>query len=128
VFLLPALVRGGPSGEPLHLAFLTWGTLTSLFWGPILLVFLYGDSWLHRLLGHRACLVMATLGYGVYLVHIPIGVLVSAGARSIASGMEPHARWVLTLLGTFASSLAVSYVLHVTIDTAMLKLRDRVAR
>ncbi len=51
-----------------------WGTVTSIMYFGWLLLLLHGDTggWIHRALSLSIFRRIATLGYGVYLVHIPL--------------------------------------------------------
>ncbi len=49
-----------------------WGTLTTLMWMGFLVLLLHGHGVVHRFLSAPIFRRIATLGYGVYLVHIPI--------------------------------------------------------
>ena len=59
--------------ELLLMRVLSWGTLTSLmYFGLVLLLLNGGDGWIPRALSAGFWRRMATLGYGVYLLHIPL--------------------------------------------------------
>ena len=51
-----------------------WGTVTSIMYFGWLLLLIHGDGdgWIHRALSAPIFRRIATLGYGVYLVHIPL--------------------------------------------------------
>lgn len=110
----------------------SWGTLTSLmYFGWVLLILHGGDGWVRRALSASVFRRIATLGYGVYLVHIPICyALILPFARTLVQeGRWPMAIvWPVSLFSLIAASLAVSYVLHVLVEKPSLRLRDRLAR
>ena len=106
-----------------------WGTLTSLMYFPTLILLLHGDGFFSRFLSLPLFRWIATLGYGVYLVHIPIvDDLVIPIARTLD---ERHVPKALLWGGAFAvvtlASLAIAYVMHVLIEKPALKIRDRYA-
>jgi peptidoglycan/LPS O-acetylase OafA/YrhL len=109
-----------------------WGTLTSImYFGWVLLLLNGGAGWIQRALSAPFWRRVATLGYGVYLVHLPL----CYHAVSPVSGWLVRQRhwpmavvWTLSVLGLFVLSLGVSYVLHVAIEKPALRVRDRVAR
>jgi len=109
---------------------LAWGTVTSVMWVSLVLLLLFHEGALSRFLGKRPFLWAATLGYGVYLVHIPLMVWV---VTPVAARLLIRQRWSLVptwwaSLGLLvAVSLAVAYVLHLVVEKPMLALRDRVA-
>ncbi|MEO9192494.1 MAG: acyltransferase [Polyangia bacterium] len=106
-----------------------WGTLTSLMYFPALILLLHTDGPLGRFLGLPIFRYIATLGYGVYLVHIPlIDDLVMPLVHVADKRHVPHI--LLWLGGTtlaMCASLAVGYVMHVLIEKPSLALRDKLA-
>jgi peptidoglycan/LPS O-acetylase OafA/YrhL len=118
----------GPEGAQL-LHVLAWGTVTSLMYFPALLLLLHGDGWIHRVLSAPFWRTLATLGYGVYLVHIPlIDHVAVPAARALQGRHVPMMLvWPAMLLGVMAGSFAVGYVMHVVIEKPSLWIRDRLA-
>ena len=110
----------------------SWGTLTSImYFGWGLLVLHGGDGWVRRALSAPIFRRIATLGYGVYLVHIPLCyALITPRARELVEvwGWSMAAVWPLSVTALMVASLAVSYVLHVLVEKPSLRLRDRLAR
>jgi peptidoglycan/LPS O-acetylase OafA/YrhL len=108
-----------------------WGTFSSLmYFGFILLLLNGGDGWLPRALSAPLFRRVATLGYGVYLVHIPICyVVINPGANALVQrwGWSMGVVWPLSLAALIGGSLVVAYVMHVIIEKPSLRLRDRVA-
>lgn len=105
-----------------------WGTGSSLMYIPMLLWLLNGDGPTTRILGRPIFLRLATLGYGIYLLHIPLlhWVIMPALEASHGPGQSISlSLWWVSLLGLFAVSAACSWLLHVLIDKPALKLRDR---
>jgi hypothetical protein len=57
----------------LPLRVVCWGTTTSImYFGWVLLLLNGGEGWIHRFLGASFWRRIATLGYGVYLVRVPV--------------------------------------------------------
>jgi peptidoglycan/LPS O-acetylase OafA/YrhL len=108
---------------------LAWGTLTSLMYFPALLLFLHGDGWLHRFFGAPIFRQLATLGYGVYLVHIPMidHVFVPLSRELEAQGHSLVLVWIAAFALVTASSFAIGYVLHVLVEKPSLRLREKLA-
>jgi peptidoglycan/LPS O-acetylase OafA/YrhL len=110
----------------------SWGTLTSImYFGWVLLILHGGDGWVRRALSAPIFRRIATLGYGVYLVHIPVCyALITPRARDLVyeDGWSMTAVWPLSVLVLVMASLAFSYVLHVLVEKPSLRLRDRLAR
>lgn len=107
-----------------------WGTVTSIMWVALVLVLLFHDGPLSRFLGQRPFLWAATLGYGVYLVHIPLMVwVVTPVAARLLRGQHWSlgATWWASLGLLVVVSLAAAYVLHLLVEKPMLALRDRLA-
>jgi peptidoglycan/LPS O-acetylase OafA/YrhL len=110
----------------------SWGTVTSImYFGWVILLLNGGDGWIQRALAAPFWRYIATLGYGVYLVHIPLcDHVVTPFARAlIQSRRLPMAIvWPLSVAALLLLSLAVAYVLHVLVEKPALRLRDRFAR
>jgi peptidoglycan/LPS O-acetylase OafA/YrhL len=118
--------------ELLLMRVFSWGTFTSLmYFGWVLLLLNGGDGWVQRVLGAPFWRRVATLGYGVYLVHIPMcDHVVAPAARSLVKAWHwPMAVvWPLSVLALFVVSLGAAYVLHVVVEKPSLRVRDLVAR
>ncbi|MEZ4390737.1 MAG: acyltransferase [Polyangiales bacterium] len=118
--------------EPLRWS-LWWGVLTAAMYGPLVLLLVNRESSLTRFLGARAFIVLATFGYGVYLVHIPVGdhvvvpAVLLAGIAALRAGVLLPAWlvWGVALALTWAVSVAIAYALHLAIERPALALRDR---
>ncbi len=108
---------------------LSWGTLTTLMYFGWLLLLLYTDSWITRLLSHPTFRKIATLGYGVYLVHIPVlnRVLVPAAWALSRRHVPMVIIWPLSLVALMTLSLAVAYVLHLLIEKPSMWVRQKLA-
>ena len=106
-----------------------WGTVTSLMYFGLVPLLLYGDGWIHRSLSAPIFRRMATLGYGVYLVHIPIidHVIVPAARALQARNASMLWVWPASLLATMLLSWALGYAMHVLIEKPSLHARERVA-
>ncbi|AKT38910.1 acyltransferase family protein [Chondromyces crocatus] len=106
-----------------------WGTLTSIMYFGALLLLLHSDGWIQRELSRPYFRKIATLGYGVYLVHIPIiDHLVMPAVHALLDRQVSLAwLWPASLLATMLVSLAIGYVLHVLIEKPSLWFRQRLA-
>lgn len=108
-----------------------WGTVTSIMYFGWLLLLIHGDTagWIHRSLSLPVFRKIATLGYGVYLVHIPLcDHLIVPGARALEARHVPMAIvWPAALTALLVSSLALAYVMHVVIEKPSLRVREWLA-
>lgn len=109
----------------------SWGTVTSvMYFGWVLLLLNGGDGWVKRALSAPFWRHLATLGYGVYLVHIPLcDKFVAPLARSLSKvhHWPMTAVWPLSVLMLWALSLLVSYGCHIVVEKPSLWMRDKVA-
>ncbi|MGH7296155.1 MAG: acyltransferase family protein [Polyangiaceae bacterium] len=110
---------------------LSWGTLTSIMYFLWLLLLLNGgDGWIRRTLSAPFFRSAATLGYGVYLLHIPLcdrAIAPVAHALVKDHGWPMVAVWPLSVAALFTLSHLASYFLHVLVEKPWLRIRDRVA-
>jgi peptidoglycan/LPS O-acetylase OafA/YrhL len=106
---------------------LTWGSVTSITYVTLILPLINSDGIAQRILGSRVMYLMATLSYGIYLLHVPICERwVVPIARSIHA---PFALvWPVSVLLLVGFSTALAYVLHLLIEKPFLRLRERIAR
>ena len=106
-----------------------WGTVTTLMYFGWVLLLLHGDGWIHRGLSIPIFRRMATLGYGVYLVHIPLcdRVLVPIAHELEARRVPMALVWPASVVALMLGSLALAYVMHVLIEKPSLRLRQRLA-
>ncbi|MGH7440623.1 MAG: acyltransferase family protein [Polyangiaceae bacterium] len=117
--------------ELLWMHIIGWGTLTSIMYVCwTLLVLASKGGWIVQALSLPTLRKVATLGYGVYLVHLPICEYVIAPlAKKL---VERHAWpmtvvWPISVVTLFSLSLATSYALHLIVEKPALRVRDRVA-
>jgi peptidoglycan/LPS O-acetylase OafA/YrhL len=106
-----------------------WGTITSVMYFGALLLLLNGGGWIHRGLSAPIFRRLATLGYGVYLVHIPLcdHVIVPAARALQKRHVSMLLVWPAALIVLMAGSFLVGYVMHVLIEKPSMKLRQMVA-
>ncbi|HVK71510.1 MAG TPA: acyltransferase [Polyangium sp.] len=106
-----------------------WGTVTSLMYLCALPLLLHGDGWIHRGLSAPFFRRAATLGYGVYLVHIPIidHVVLPAAKALHAKRVSLLLVWPASLVATMLISFVIGYAMHVLIEKPSLRLRERFA-
>ena len=126
-FLLRPTLFGDGTLQLAHVY--AWGTVTSVMYVCVGLLLLHGDGVVHRFLSAHLFRRVATLGYGVYLVHIPLihAVVAPASRAMLAAKVPVDLVWVLALTLALGSSLAVSYVLHILVEKPAMRLRQRVA-
>ncbi len=123
--LIPAESRGFT-----HYSLWAWGTVTSVMYTAVVLPLLMGPATgLQRFLGARPWLYLATLGYAVYLVHIPImdRVVKFAAVGFVLNHVNPMIVWGFSLLILCLLSWTLALVLHMVLEKPMLWLRDRLA-
>ncbi len=125
--LLRPTMLGVENIQVVHL--FAWGTLTSMMYFCLVPLVLYTDGWVCRWLSSPGFRRMATLGYGVYLVHIPIidHIMVPIAKAAQTRHVSMLLVWPAALASTFLLSLFVGYVLHVLIEKPSLRLRERFA-
>jgi peptidoglycan/LPS O-acetylase OafA/YrhL len=120
------------NGPLLVMRVLSWGTLTSImYFAWVVLLLNGGDGWISRALSAPFFRRTATLGYGVYLMHIPLcDRAIAPFAHSLVKdhGWPMVAVWPLSVASLFALSHLASYFLHVLVEKPFLRIRDRVAR
>jgi peptidoglycan/LPS O-acetylase OafA/YrhL len=126
VALFGALIATPPTGV---WGLLAIGTVTSVAWANLVVYLLFAPSLAARALAAPVFLRLATLGYGVYLVHMPLVLLVgvpACAALSSGGGATAPALWG-GVLAVFAASLLYAYALHLVVEKPALWARDRVA-
>lgn len=106
-----------------------WGTVTSIMWFCAVLLLLHGDGPIQRALSAPIFRRIATLGYGVYLVHIPLcdHFIVPIAKRLEARHVSMVLVWPLSLFLLMASSIFVGYLLHIFVEKPALRIRQRLA-
>lgn len=106
-----------------------WGTITSIMYFGVLLLLLLGDgpitAWLSKPIFRR----IATLGYGVYLVHIPVcDKIVVPLAKALEARHVPMVVvWPISLALLMFLSMGLGYVLHVLVEKPSLRVREWLA-
>jgi peptidoglycan/LPS O-acetylase OafA/YrhL len=125
--LLQPTMFGPDTLQTVHIY--AWGTVTSVMYFCFVPLLLYGDGWLHRFLSLHLFRRTATLGYGVYLVHIPIIDRIMVPLAHAAQKRHYSMLWVwpLALASTMALSLFIGYALHVLVEKPSLRFRERLA-
>lgn len=106
-----------------------WGTVTSIMWFCAVLLLLHGEGPIQRALSAPIFRRIATLGYGVYLVHIPLcdHFIVPIAKRLEARHVSMILVWPLSLLLLMGSSIFVGYLLHIFVEKPALRIRQRLA-
>jgi peptidoglycan/LPS O-acetylase OafA/YrhL len=127
LLLFPA-VFGAHHVQLVHV--FAWGTITSIMYFCGLLILFHGEqAGIRGFLSHPLFRRIATLGYGVYLVHVPIldHAIVPAVKALSERGVSLAVLWPAALLILMLASLAVGYVMHILIEKPSLKLREKLA-
>jgi peptidoglycan/LPS O-acetylase OafA/YrhL len=108
---------------------LSWGTLTTVMYFGVLSLLLHAGGPITRALSAPFFRSVATLGYGVYLVHIPLcdHVVVPVARVLHGRGVPWGVMWVGALVALVLLSHGLAYVMHVVIEKPSLWVRDRVA-
>ncbi len=127
ILLFPAVF--GPEYVQIVHVF-AWGTITSVMYFAALLLLLHGDpkgvrGWLSHPLFRR----IATLGYGVYLVHVPIldRLIVPVVHKLVARKISQWVLWPASLVVLMLLSMGLGYLMHILIEKPSLRLRERLA-
>ncbi len=107
----------------------SWGTLTSVMYLCALPLLLHSDGIIARFLSAPFFRKVATLGYGLYLVHIPIiDYLVVPSVKTLhARGFSLVLLWIGSMIITLGLSWAIAYVMHVLIEKPSIWLRHKIA-
>ncbi len=121
-FPLPVWGPPGPVQNRFFVS-LMLGTITSCAYAALILWAIYGRGVLIRLLSAKICRVIATLGYGIYLIHTPVIKLFS-----IILPLEGYFLWACCLVGALGASAVFAYFLHVLVERPMLRIRERYYR
>ena len=106
-----------------------WGSITTLMYFGWLILLLHTDGWIQRALSAPIFRRIATLGYGVYLVHIPLcDNLIVPAARALQSRhVSMLIVWPASVATLMLASIAIGYVMHVLIEKPSLRVRERLA-
>ncbi len=110
-------------------ALLAFGTVTSLMYVVLITWLLNYDGAVARFLGRPFFLKLATLGYGIYLVHLPVLAFFDLPVAGflLGLGIPVAVTWWLALAFGMTVAAGVAYVLHLAVDKPALWLRDRLA-
>jgi peptidoglycan/LPS O-acetylase OafA/YrhL len=107
---------------------LTWGTISSLMYVLLLLPLLNSDGIAQRVLGSSFMYRLATLSYGIYLVHVPVCERIVVPLAKRLAGTSMWILWPGAVLGLVACATIVAYGLHLIVEKPFLRLRERLAR
>jgi len=108
-----------------------WGTVTAIMYFAlvILIIIRQGDR-ISRFLSAPTLRKLATLGYGVYLTHIPLCWWI---AVPLAHWLRKRQGWSMATVWPFSVVLLLllsfwwAYCLHLWVEKPFLRLRDRLA-
>ena len=106
---------------------LSIGTLTCLGWVPLLIYLMNYPGWLSNFFGHSVFRRLATLGYGVYLVHIIVinQIVKKLGDYLVIQNTNLYMMALGCFLVTVILSFFVAYFLHILIEKPALLIRDK---
>jgi peptidoglycan/LPS O-acetylase OafA/YrhL len=106
---------------------LYFGTLTGFIYTLIIIQCLYVDNRVTRWLGQHSFLQLATLGYGIYLVHMPVVYKVAElMTRYLPRPQDAFGlHWFCVTSVTMVISTALAYVMHIGIEKPCLFIRDK---
>jgi peptidoglycan/LPS O-acetylase OafA/YrhL len=95
----------------------------------VLLLLLHAQGPFMRLLSWPIYRKLATLGYGVYLVHMPIceRVIVPIADALRKRDVPMGVVWPASVLATAGLAFVVAYVLHVVVEKPSLRIRERLS-
>jgi peptidoglycan/LPS O-acetylase OafA/YrhL len=118
----------GKEHEQLVKMFL-WGTVTSVMYLCAVPLLLHSDGVIARVLSAPIFRKVATLGYGIYLVHIPIiyNFIVPAAKELHGRRVSLVLVWIGSLIVTMAASSVIAYAMHLFIEKPSLWLRHKIA-
>lgn len=104
-----------------------WGTVTTIMYFCFLLLLLHAESPIKRALSAPIFRSIATLGYGIYLVHMPVcdRLVIPIAERLLEREVPMYLVWPLCLILVLVFALGVAYVLHVLIEKPAFRLRAR---
>jgi len=125
------LLRPGMFGDAyeqiVHL--FTWGFVTSVMYLLVVPMVLHGEGSIVRALSAPFWRSLATVGYGVYLVHIPL--MYQVGMPMVVhfheQGVSLAFTWALVFVVVTSLSFVVGYVLHVLVEKPALRVREWLA-
>ena len=101
------------------------GTFTSIAYTCLLLWLIHNDSFFKKILSQPFFRYAATLGYGVYLIHIPVFVLVGGVfSKYYTSCNVYNGGWLICILTGFILCFVFAYFLHIIVEKPFLWLRD----
>ena len=106
-----------------------WGTITTIMYTFLLTLLLHGHGIVHRFLSAPIFRRIATLGYGVYLVHIPLcdRIVVPIAKRLIAKNVSLMLVWPISLVLLIVMSATIAYLMHLLIEKPSMWIRDKIA-
>ncbi len=105
----------------------SWGTFTGIMYFPLILLLIHTDGPFVRFLSKPTFLRIATLGYGMYLIHMPVCSKLLPLARVALKqyGLPLPLVWTGLLIATLIGAFVLSYVLHIIVEKPALALRER---
>jgi peptidoglycan/LPS O-acetylase OafA/YrhL len=98
-------------------------------WCGFVTLLLHGTGWISRALSRPFWRSIATLGYGIYLVHVPIcdHVIVPAARALQARDVPMTVIWPCSLAVLCVLSAGLAYFMHILIEKPSLRVRERLA-
>jgi peptidoglycan/LPS O-acetylase OafA/YrhL len=104
-----------------------FGTLTGVIYTLVIIPCLYVENRFTRWLGSYSFLQLATLGYGIYLVHMPVVYKVAEYMTHILPRPQDAfgLHWFCVTSLAMVISTAIAYVMHIGIEKPCLFIRDK---
>jgi len=105
-----------------------WGTITSIMYIPLIFMLINCRTILGRLLSLNFFRYLASISYGVYLVHwIIIDYLLSHGRNFLANfKFATCFEWIIIYFLAILLSFTISYILHIIIEKPSLYFRKKI--
>jgi peptidoglycan/LPS O-acetylase OafA/YrhL len=106
-----------------------WGTVTSVLHVLVLLLLLHGNGAITEFLARPIFRRIATVGYGIYLLHLPLldYIVTPAALAAVRHGIPMIPLWICALVATMALSIGGGYVMHILVEKPALWLRHKLA-
>ncbi|MEK7355257.1 MAG: hypothetical protein AAB250_02330, partial [Bdellovibrionota bacterium] len=113
-----------PEGEQLANIFKVGPVVQSAYF-CLLMNFLFVDGKVRAFLSRRSFLYMSSLGYAVYLTHIPVLQFIVVPYVLRNGSLQQPGGWWIAFAATCVISYAFAYALHLAVEKPAMTLRDR---
>ena len=103
-----------------------WFCIAGVAFSLLILYLIHVRSWLEAFFSHKIFLVLATLTYGSYLVHIYVIRFVKRTLfKEFNYDLSPDNQWLAVFIVAIVLTFALSYILHILIEKPFLYLRQK---